>query len=81
MIATIIIEIGLTILALTAASPKTNAPTIPIVEPIGAGTLIPASCISSNANSIKIISNSIESGTACLEEIIENSNSVGINSS
>ena len=34
VIATIIIKIGLTKFALTAASPKINPPTIPIVGPI-----------------------------------------------
>ena len=48
VIATTIIRIGLTIPALTAASPKIKAPTIPIVEPIGEGTLKPASLIISN---------------------------------
>ncbi len=37
VIATTMIKIGLTILALTAACPKTKAPTIPIVGPIGRG--------------------------------------------
>lgn len=41
-IATIIIDIGLTILAVTAASPRTRAPTILIVELIGDGTLTPS---------------------------------------
>ena len=41
--ATIIIEIGLTKLAVTAASPRINAPIIPIVGPIGLGILKPAS--------------------------------------
>ena len=41
-IATIIIDIGLTIFAVTAASPKTRAPTILIVELIGEGTLTPS---------------------------------------
>lgn len=45
--ATIIINIGLTMLALTAACPRTKAPTIPIVGPIGEGTLSPASRINS----------------------------------
>lgn len=40
-IATIMIEIGLTILALTAASPKTRAPTILMVELMGEGTRMP----------------------------------------
>ena len=80
-IATIIIEIGLTILALTAASPKTKAPTMLIVVLIGEGTRIPASCINSNAISIRTIYSSIVIGTDCLEFIIEKSNSVGINSS
>jgi len=41
VIATIIINIGLTKLALTAASPNIRAPTIPIAGPIGFGTLSP----------------------------------------
>lgn len=39
VMATIIIRVGLTIPALTAASPKIRAPTIPIEEPIRDGTL------------------------------------------
>ena len=42
VIATTIIKIGLTIPALTAACPKTKAPTIPIVGPIAEGTRSPA---------------------------------------
>ena len=56
VIATIIIRKGLTILALTAACPKTSAPTIPIVGPTGEGTLRPASLI--NSNEISITNNS-----------------------
>lgn len=47
VIATIIINMGLTIPALTAACPSTSAPTIPIVDPIAEGTLSPASLINS----------------------------------
>ena len=42
VIATIIIRIGLTRLAFTAASPNIKAPIIPIVEPKGVGTLKPS---------------------------------------
>ena len=78
--ATIIIKIGLTILALTAACPNTRAPTIPIVGPIGEGTLRPASRISSKEISITKISKIIGKGTFSREAKIENSNSVGSNS-
>ena len=78
--ATIIIKIGLTILALTAACPNTKAPTIPIVGPIGEGTLNPASLISSKEISITKISKIIGKGTFSREAKIENSNSVGSNS-
>ena len=47
-IAIIIIIIGLTIFALTAACPKIRPPTIPSIEPIGPGILTPASLIISN---------------------------------
>ena len=77
VIATIIIRVGLTILALTAASPITNAPTIPIVEPIGEGTLSEASRISSKAISIARISTITGKGTFSLEASIEKRSSVG----
>ena len=47
VIATTITKTGLTILAETAACPKTKAPTILIVVPIGEGTRKPASLINS----------------------------------
>ena len=80
VIATTIIRIGLTILASTAACPSTNAPTIPIVGPIGEGTRSPASRINSKESSIKKISNMIGKGTVSLDATIANSNSVGISS-
>ena len=80
VIATIIIKIGLTIFALTAACPKTNAPTIPIVGPIGDGTLSPASLINSNDISITNNSKITGKGTFSLEANKENNNSVGSNS-
>ena len=64
-------------LALTAACPKTKAPTIPIVGPIGEGTLRPASLISSKDISITNNSNITGKGTFSLDANIENSNSVG----
>ena len=60
---TIIIKIGLTIPASTAAWPSIRAQTIPIVCPTGDGTRILASRISSNDNSIIRISKSIGNGT------------------
>lgn len=80
VIAIIIIKIGLTMFALTAAWPRTNAPTIPIVGPIGEGTLRPASRMSSKEISISNSSNIIGKGTFCLDATIENSSSVGISS-
>ena len=80
VIAIIIIKIGLTILALTAAWPRTKAPTIPMVGPIGEGTLRPASRISSKDISISNSSNIIGNGTFCLDATIENKSSVGISS-
>lgn len=68
VIATTMIKIGLTILALTAACPKTKAPTIPIVGPIGEGTLNPASRISSKEISISKISKIIGNGTFSLDK-------------
>ena len=70
VIATTIIKIGLTIPALTAASPKIKAPTIPMVGPIGEGTLKPASLISSKENSNNSISTIIGKGTLLLEDSI-----------
>ncbi len=66
--------------AFTAASPKTSAPTIPIVGPIGVGIRRPASRINSNEISIMIISNITGNGTVCLDADIAKSNSVGISS-
>ena len=77
VIATIMINIELTIPALTAAWPRTMAPTIPRVGPIGDGTLSPASLIISNEISINKSSNMIGNGTLCLLAKIEKSNSVG----
>ena len=77
VIATIIIKIGLTIPALTAACPKTKAPTIPMVGPIGEGTLKPASRINSKEISIIKISTIIGKGTLALEAKIEYSKLVG----
>ena len=78
VIATIIIRIGLTIPALTAACPKITAPTMPIVGPRGEGTLNPASRMTSKEISSSKISKIIGNGTPSLEEIIEKSSSVGI---
>ena len=77
VIATIIINIGLTIPALTAACPSTSAPTIPIVDPIAEGTLSPASRINSKANSISKTSAIIGKGTFAREANIENKRLVG----
>ena len=71
------IKIGLTIPALTAACPITKAPTIPIVGPIGEGTLKPASRINSNETSNTNNSKIIGKGTLAREARIENNNSVG----
>ena len=68
---------GLTIPAETAACPKTNAPTIPIVGPIGDGTLKPASRINSKEISNISISKITGKGTFSLEPNIEYSKSVG----
>ena len=78
--ATIMMEIGLTKFALTAASPKIKAPIIPIVGPIGFGILSPASRINSKDNSISITSTITGNGTLFLEPAIVNSNSVGTSS-
>ena len=80
VIATTIIKIGLTKEAETAASPKISAPTIPIVDPSGVGTLSPASLINSNDISIRRISNITGNGIDSLELEIANSNSDGISS-
>ena len=80
VIATIIIRSGLTRLADTAASPRTRPPMIPIVDPIGDGTLRLASRISSKDTSIISISNIIGNGMDFLIEDIANTRSVGISS-
>ena len=80
VIATTITKIGLTTPAETAACPKTNAPTIPIVGPSGEGTLRPASRINSNEISSKNISTKLGNGTFSLDAKIENRSSVGNNS-
>ena len=77
VMATTIIKIGLTIPALTAACPITKAPTIPIVGPIGDGTLKPASRINSKDNSSTNNSKIIGKGTLAREAKMENNNSVG----
>ena len=53
---------------------------IPIVGPIGVGTLNPASRINSKVISISKTSNITGNGTAFLAAAIVNSNSVGISS-
>ena len=80
VIATIIIKIGLTRDADTAASPSIKAPTIPIVVPSGDGTLRPASRIYSKEISISKISTTVGKGTDSLEAAIVNNSSVGIKS-
>lgn len=77
VMATIIIRVGLTIPALTAASPKIRAPTIPIEEPIRDGTLRLASRISSKEISISKISKVTGKGTFARAAKIENNNGVG----
>ena len=78
--ATMMIRIGLTMLASTAACPRTKAPTIPIVCPSGVGTRTPASRISSREISIMRISKKIGKGTDSREPMMTSNNSVGINS-
>ena len=80
VIATIIIETGLTKLAVTAASPNINAPIIPIVGPIGLGILRPASRINSKEISISKTSITTGNGTLFLEPAIVNRSSVGTSS-
>ena len=63
--ATITTAIGLTRLALTAASPMISPPTIPIVPLKAPGIRIPASRISSNASSINNTSRRLGNGTPC----------------
>ena len=78
--ATIIIRIGLTILAFTAASPSTSAPIIPMVLLNEDETLSPASLSNSNDTSIIKISNITGNGIDSLELEIANNNSDGISS-
>ena len=73
VIATIIIRIGLTIFAETAASPNIKAPTIPKVEPIAEGVRRPPSRINSKDISISKSSNIIGNGTFSLATRIEKS--------
>ena len=75
--ATIIINNGLTKLAETAASPNIKPPIIPIVEPIGEGTLRLASRINSNDTSIISISNITGNGIDFLIDEIAKTRSVG----
>ena len=79
-IATIIIISGLTILASTAACPRIRPPTIPMVGPIGLGTLTPASFISSKAISSMRSSTIPGNGTSCLEDMMGKSIFVSIRS-
>ena len=80
VIAMMIIRIGLTILALTAACPMTKAPTIPMVALRGDGTRSPASRINSKEISITSTSKIMGNGTFSLEARMEKSSSVGSNS-
>ncbi|MNI86951.1 hypothetical protein D3C73_1440940 [compost metagenome] len=78
MTATTMTRKGLTIPALTAASPIIRPPTIPIAGPTGFGSRMPAS----RRISIEIsrISTSMTDGkgTPCRVSIIESASSVGI---
>ncbi|MNY23222.1 hypothetical protein D3C86_1568790 [compost metagenome] len=58
--ATIMTRIGLMMLASTAAWPRINAPTMPIVGPMTVGMRMPASL--TNSNEISIMSTSIKAG-------------------
>ena len=78
--ATMIINIGLTMFAETIACPKIKVPIIPNVGPTGAGVLILASRIISNAISIIKSSKSIVKGTLSRVPAIAKSKSVKINS-
>ena len=80
VIATMIISKGLTRFADTAASPKIRPPIIPIVAPIGDGTLKLASRISSKDISIISSSKMIGNGIDFLIDDIANTISVGSNS-
>ena len=77
VIATTNTKTELTILAETAACPKTKAPTILIVVPKGEGTRKPASLINSKEISKIKISKITGKGTFSLDAKIENSKSVG----
>ena len=74
------IRIGLTMWAVTAASPKIKAPTIPNVAPTGPGTLKLDSLISSKEISISNISTNVGKGTDSRAAAIVNNSSVGISS-
>ncbi|MNP12237.1 hypothetical protein D3C76_1044640 [compost metagenome] len=76
--ATTITRNGLTIPALTEASPIIKPPTIPIAGPIGFGKRTPASL--NISMDISIINASIREGkgTPCLDSIIVTTNFVGI---
>ncbi|MPN21199.1 hypothetical protein SDC9_168578 [bioreactor metagenome] len=63
--------------ASTAACPITIPPTIPSVEPIGDGSLTPASRNSSKAISITIISVAVDNGTSILLPAILSTSSTG----
>ena len=78
VMATIIIIIGDTIPALTAASPKINAPTIDIAELAKLGNFKSLSLKISKANIIKRHSANVEKGTFFLCAAILINNSVGI---
>ena len=75
--ATIITTIGLTRLALTAASPMIRPPTIPIAFPSAPGTRTPASRISSKASSSKTSSVTLEKGTPSLASAKDSKRFVG----
>ena len=77
-IETIMINRGLAILALTADWPRIRPPTIPKVEPIGSGTRIEASFMSSKARTIIISSRTVGKGICFRLASIARSKSVGM---
>lgn len=68
--AMMITNIGLTIEAVTAASPMSKAPTMPMVGPIGEGIRMPASLMSSNPKNMTKTSTKSGKGMGSLDAAI-----------
>ena len=77
-VATTMTAMGDMTFASTADWPTISAPMTLTVSPMGLGSRSPASCSSSKAMSMPVISSAVENGTSCLDWMIESSSFEGI---